>query len=111
MPSASPVDQALLDSMEVGTFCGVKSVWVRLLPLELLSLPAALGHVPTSVVMDTHPAPFNRPAGFPLLLDTPTTTLGHLPSAPAVSDDIGIEPEVRVKLVESYTAAAVQSRS
>ena len=43
-------DRAQLDSDVVGRSRGVRSVQVRLLPLQLSPLPAALGHVLMPVV-------------------------------------------------------------
>ena len=44
---------------------------------------------------------FDRLADFRAVLDALAATLGHPPSEPAASDDLGNEPEVTVELAEA----------
>ena len=72
--------------------CGTRSVWVWLLPLQLLLSPAMLGHMPMPVILETPPALFDQPAGFSLPSDNPAVNLGRPPSELAMSDDLRFEP-------------------
>ena len=72
------------------------------MPLQLLPPTATLGRTLMPVVPQTSRDPFDRPTGLPLPLGTLAATLGHpsLELALAVSNDLGIEPKVRVEIVE-----------